>query len=233
MLRDTSGAPAHYLRTGSAASALSPVDLDGVPVEGARAVLVTGITAMLGDEPRRAAIALLERARGLRVVDPNLRLGLWGSDRAAELVTPLLERCDLLLGGEPELRSLVGGTGRDLAERCRALGAREVVLKLGAEGAAALGPDGEWITCRPPPSPDVDPVGAGDAFNAGYVAARLQGRPVGGGPRARRRLRRERGGRRRRHRRFPRTVPRRRRRMTRDARQPDGIAAPDPRTAPW
>jgi 2-dehydro-3-deoxygluconokinase len=176
MLRETSGAPSWYHRTGSAASALSPADLEGVPVEEARAVLVTGITAMLGEGPRSAALALLGRARGLRIVDPNLRRGLWGSDRAAELVVPLLERADLILGGEAELERLVGGDGRELAERCHALGAREVVLKRGPNGAVAS--DGsDWIEHRPSPHDDVDPVGAGDAFNAGYLAARLAGRP--------------------------------------------------------
>jgi 2-dehydro-3-deoxygluconokinase len=174
MFRETSGAPAWYRRGGSAASALSEADLDGVPIEKATAVVVTGITAMLGPGPHRAAIELLDRATGLRVVDPNLRDGLWGSDRAEELVTPLLERADLLVGGETELARLLGGAeGRALAERCHALGPTEVVLKRGAKGAAAsLGADG-WYEIRPQPSDDVDPVGAGDAFNAGYLAARL------------------------------------------------------------
>jgi 2-dehydro-3-deoxygluconokinase len=178
MFRQTTGSPPVYERGSSAASALEPSDLDGVPVEQASAVLVTGITAMLGEGPQRAAITLLERARGLRVVDPNLRRGLWGSDRARELVLPLLERSDLLLGGEHELAELVGGPGgRALAERCRELGPREVVLKRGAGGAAALTPKA-WVEHRPTPSFDVDPVGAGDAFNAGYLAARLSGASV-------------------------------------------------------
>jgi len=177
MFRETSGAPAWYRRVGSAASALGPDDLTDVPVEDARAVLVTGITAMLGERPRSAALALLERARGLRVVDPNLRLGLWGSDRATELVVPLLERADLILGGEVELGRLLGGEGRDIVERCLALGAREVVVKSGSGGAAVGDADGGWCEHRPTPGDDVDPVGAGDAFNAGYLAARLAGRP--------------------------------------------------------
>lgn len=178
MFRGTSSAPPTYERTGSAASVLAPEDLDDVPVERARAVLVTGITAMLGEGPHRAAIALLERARGIRVVDPNLRRGLWGSDRALELVGPLMERADLLIGGEAELATLVPGPGgRELAERCTALGPGEVVLKRGADGAAALS-SGHWVEHLPPRVEDVDPVGAGDAFNGGYLAARLEGRPV-------------------------------------------------------
>ena len=185
MLRETSGRPAWYRRADSAASTLSPGDLDEVPVEEARAVFVSGITAMLGVGPQRAAIALLDRATGLCVVDPNLRLGLWGSDREDELVRPLLERADLLLGGELELTRLVGGDGhdlgedgRELAERCHELGPTEVVLKRGARGAAASDDVGGWYEVQPPPEDDVDPVGAGDAFNAGYLAARLAGRSI-------------------------------------------------------
>jgi 2-dehydro-3-deoxygluconokinase len=69
MFRDREGGLA-YLRAGSAASALDAHDLDDVPVEDARAVLVTGITAMLGAGPQRAAIELLDRATGIRMVDP-------------------------------------------------------------------------------------------------------------------------------------------------------------------
>jgi 2-dehydro-3-deoxygluconokinase len=177
MLRETSGRPARYYRGGSAASALGPDDLQDVPVEEARTVFVTGITAMLGDAPRRAALTLLDRARGLRVVDPNLRSGLWGSGRAPELVLPLIRRCDLLLGGVAELSTLLGGGGRDLADRCRALGPKEVVLKAGPDGAMALVED-RWHEHRPPARAEVDPVGAGDAFDAGYLAARLAGLPV-------------------------------------------------------
>jgi 2-dehydro-3-deoxygluconokinase len=177
MLRDAEGA-VRYWRAGSAASALEPADLDGAPIAEARAVLVTGITAMLGPGPQRAAIALLERARGLRVVDPNLRLGLWGSARAAELVLPLIERCDVLLGGEAELAQLVGGSGRALAERCVAAGASEVVLTRGSLGAAALDRDGRWHELPAQPVRERDPVGAGDAFNAAYIHARLCGDAV-------------------------------------------------------
>ena len=178
MLRDTVGAVRYY-RSGSAASALAPEALDDVPVEQARAVLVTGITALIGPGPREAAIRLLDRARGLRVFDPNLRPGLWGSERAHELLLPLVERCQLLLAGEMELRTLIGEVPlEDLAHRCQALGPREVVIKRGAAGVTALDPNGGWHDHAPSQTPDVDPVGAGDAFNAGYLAARLQAEPV-------------------------------------------------------
>lgn len=175
MLRDTVGG-VRYWRAGSAASALTPDDLEGVPVADARAVLVTGITAMLGPGPQAAAIAFLEGARGLRAVDPNLRPGLWGSSRWQELIVPLIERCDVVLGGEGELATLMGGEGaRESARRCAELGPSEVVVKRGGRGAAMLDPDGSWHEIRPRTAVQIDPVGAGDAFNAAYLGTRLSG----------------------------------------------------------
>jgi 2-dehydro-3-deoxygluconokinase len=176
MLRDTTGA-LRYDRSGSAASRTSPEDLDGTPIAGAEAVLVTGVTALIGAEAQLAAIALLERATGLRVVDPHVRPGLWGSERAIELVAPLIGRADLVLGGAAELAAFVGpGEPREVARRCRELGPREVVVKLGRDGAGAIDEADRWVEHPGTPVPDLDPVGAGDAFNAGYLAARLAGR---------------------------------------------------------
>lgn len=178
MLRDTAGT-VRYQRTGSAAAALSPSDLDGVPVEAARAVFVTGITAMIGPGPGRAALELLRRGGGLRVVDVNLRPRLWGSDRAVELISPLIASADIVLGGEHELKAFApGAEDIGLAERIAGLGPREVVVKRGSEGACALDADGRWLEHAPTPGPNVDPVGAGDAFDAGYLAARLTGSTV-------------------------------------------------------
>jgi sugar/nucleoside kinase (ribokinase family) len=186
------GVGVRYYRSDSAASVMGRQILGQVPVAGARAALVTGVTALIGPQPHAAALALLERARGLRIVDPNLRQGLWGSDRRAELVRPLVERCDLLLAGAEELAEIVsssgssgsggsGGSGRlggkesgeDLARRAMTLGPREVVVR-GATTVGALA-DGVWREIAIRRGDAVDPVGAGDAFNAGYIAVRLRG----------------------------------------------------------
>ena len=50
----------------------------------------------------------------------------------------------------------------------------EVVLKLGADGCAAV-IDGEQLTSPGFPARELDPIGAGDAFDAGYLAATLWG----------------------------------------------------------
>jgi 2-dehydro-3-deoxygluconokinase len=174
------GTGVRYYRSGSAASAMGPDALLGVPVAEARAVLVTGVTALIGSEPRAAALALLGSARGLRIVDPNLRAGLWGSDRRAELVRPLIDRCDLLLAGASELLELVGGgddwSAKASAGRAQSRGPREVVVR-SAASVGVLTADG-WQELEIRRDDAVDPIGAGDAFNAGYIAVRLRGGPV-------------------------------------------------------
>jgi 2-dehydro-3-deoxygluconokinase len=183
MLKDPD-AGVRYYRTGSAASAMGPDILDGVPVADAGAVLVTGVTALIGDGPHAAGLALLSAARGLRIVDPNLRFGLWGSDRRRELVRPFIERCDLLLAGDAELGEILGaevrgaevrgaGAAEAVARLASALGPREVVVR-GAESIGVLA-DGSWTAIDIQRDAAVDPIGAGDAFNAGYIAVRIRG----------------------------------------------------------
>jgi 2-dehydro-3-deoxygluconokinase len=168
------GVGVRYYRSGSAASAMGPDVLQGVPVANARAVLVTGVTALIGAEPHAAGLAFLGSASGLRIVDPNLRDGLWGSDRRAELVRPFVERCDLLLAGAAELAELLGeGDVRTLAGHATARGPREVVVR-GAASVGVLSGDG-WQELEIRRDAVVDPIGAGDAFNAGYIAVRLRG----------------------------------------------------------
>jgi len=178
MMLKEPGTGVRYYRSGSAASAMGPDALLGVPVAEARAVLVTGVTALIGAAPHAAALALLGSARGLRIVDPNLRTGLWGSGRRAELVRPLIDRCDLLLTGMSELEELLGdlNSAKAAAERAQLRGPREVVVR-SAASVGVLTADG-WQELEIRRDDAVDPIGAGDAFNAGYIAVRLRGGPV-------------------------------------------------------
>jgi len=175
------GVGVRYYRTGSAASAMGPDVLHGVTLDDTGAVLVTGVTALIGPEPHAAGLALLGSARGLRIVDPNLRPGLWGSDRRGALVVPFIERCDLLLTGASELAELLdegrSATGSPaLARLAAARGPKEVVIR-GQASVGTLTADG-WQALEIRRDAAVDPIGAGDAFNAGYIAVRLRGGSV-------------------------------------------------------
>ena len=65
------------------------------------------------------------------------------------------------------------GEGEALARRASARGPREVVIRDAASIGTLAG--GVWRTLDIRRDGAVDPIGAGDAFNAGYIAVRLRG----------------------------------------------------------
>jgi sugar/nucleoside kinase (ribokinase family) len=165
-----------YYRAGSAASRIGGEDEWLDLTDRCRLFLTTGITALLSESAHGAVTAALERAhrgRATTVFDPNLRRGLWGSARAGELLTPLLEHVDIYIGGEEETRLLLAtdAAGAELAVRVAALGPGEVVIKRAHLGAIAV-VGGVTHTQPPYPAALADPIGAGDAFAAGYLATR-------------------------------------------------------------
>ena len=193
-LRDLGPAEAIYHRAGSAGSRLSPADVEAAAqlFDGARWLHLTGITPALSASAAAAVDAAIDRARacGLTVsLDLNIRRKLWPEERAVDALGRLSARVDVVFGGTDEAalvsglaRSLEAGAGVDprrAAETLLDLGPTTAVIKLGAGGALQLGRDGVAVRhpgVRVPRS--VDPVGAGDAFCAGYVAACLEGLAV-------------------------------------------------------
>lgn len=132
--------------------------------------------AILPEAGREALLALAGEVRtgGGRVAfDGNYRARLWPSvaeachwrDRAialADIGLPTLEDESAL--GLPDAEAV--------ARHWQGLGCAETVVKLGAQGCRL--PDGG--TLAPPERlQPVDTSGAGDAFDAGYLAARLDG----------------------------------------------------------
>jgi 2-dehydro-3-deoxygluconokinase len=176
-----------YHRAGSAGSRLGPEDVEAAAAAGlftgARLLHVTGITPALSATCRAAVGAAIERAKadGLAIaLDINLRRRLWSDEEAAEVLRPLLASVDIVFGSLDE-GVVLGGTSHDAGPRIVAAaligsGAGHAVLKLGADGAASLGSDGTWtVAAAVPGVAVVDPVGAGDAFCAGYLAGQLGG----------------------------------------------------------
>ncbi|GHJ57586.1 ribokinase [Nocardioides sp. OK12] len=178
---------AYYYRRGSAAAGLTPADVDEQAVAGARRVHVTGITLALGQGPREATARMVQLAgqSGVPVsFDPNFRLKLWSEQDAATMSVAFLPSVSDLLVGEDELLAMaqVGGAARGLPAALRWLESYDlcsVVVKRGAAGVVGV-KDGVCLE-RPayPVAAVVDTVGAGDAFNVGYLHATLGGADLG------------------------------------------------------
>lgn len=92
-----------------------------------------------------------------------------------------LSRCYVALFNEVETIHLTHATDPiDAAYKLKAWmpeGAI-VVVKLGPEGALAIGPDNIVVSAKAPLVAVVDTIGAGDVFNAAFVAAQASGQSI-------------------------------------------------------
>ena len=182
---------AYYYRSGSAGSTLSIPDVDAALRGGARVVHLTGITAALSPEARRAVEHAAERAAGegiLVSLDVNYRAKLWSRDEARAALAPIVRHASIVVASDDELDLVAPGTDVAagsaeaevlMAKRLLEHGVREVVVKRGAAGAGAHTADGRWEVPAVPVT-SIDTVGAGDAFTAGYLSALLDGDDVAG-----------------------------------------------------
>lgn len=169
-----------YYRRGSGATGLSVKDVPDDALEGVNLVHQSGITTALSDRCRELVPELAFRAhrRGqLTTFDLNYRPRLWTRPGlAGEAACEVLANTDWCLCGLDEGNLIFDTSSPDeLFDVLRAAGARNVVIRLGAEGAfVSVGDSLEKV--KPSPLVDVvDEIGAGDAFAAGFVYGLLNG----------------------------------------------------------
>jgi 2-dehydro-3-deoxygluconokinase len=170
-----------YYRRNSAASRLSPADLDADYIASARYLHLTGITPALSASCRETSFAAAEiaRSRGVTVtLDPNLRLKLWTKEEFRATVLDLARRADIILPGHDEAEILTGESDAEAAARALLAHAptlQLVVIKMGERGTLAVSREGQVHAPAVQLPRVVDPVGAGDAFAAGFLTGQLRG----------------------------------------------------------
>jgi len=168
----------------SAAGTLSPEDVDEEYLKGTKLIHLMGSALSVSDSSREAcykAMRAVKAGGGMVSLDPNLRPELLGIEKVREIVSPILEVCDIVLPSGEEASMLAGV--KDPDEACRELlgKAKVVALKMGSEGCRVFTQDGEVFV---PPFPierirdRVDPTGAGDCFDAGFTTSYVAGKPV-------------------------------------------------------
>lgn len=165
-----------YYRAGSAAAQLSEADADGLGWDGVAVVHVSGITAALGGTAPAFLDRVIARARDAGVAvsfDVNHRAALWSADAAATPLLALARRADIVFVGRDEAETLWGAATADAARELLPETA-QLIVKDGGVGATLYSRDER--TFEPARVVDVvEPVGAGDAFAGGYLAALLAG----------------------------------------------------------
>jgi fructokinase/2-dehydro-3-deoxygluconokinase len=172
---------------GGALTRLAPAEVDRGLVAGAAWLHTTGMC--LRSSPVASSVLAgmrLARDAGVPVsIDLNLRLELWGlPPELRAVLAEAVALADVVLGnGMEELVPLARALGRapddvEAAVRGLAGGTRTSVARLGAAGAIACAPDGRVTTSRAFATTLRNPVGAGDAFNGGFIAASVAGLPL-------------------------------------------------------
>jgi sugar/nucleoside kinase (ribokinase family) len=131
--------------------------------------------ALRGEAARR----LLDTARGRGArtfFDTTWDPGGFPVQTRAE-VRRLLPSVDVFLPNEVEACALADEAGNPVqaGRALQAVSGGWVVVKLGARGCFAVGPDGAELAVPAPALPVSDTTGAGDAFNAGLIYALARG----------------------------------------------------------
>ena len=169
-----------YDRRDSAFARLTVAQVDWEPVRRARLVHLTGITPALGE----SAGALVQRALSEAATvsfDVNYRATLWPPQAARAFPEPVLPRLRYLFVGQAEAHTLFGLSGapeQTLDALARLAPKATISLQQGEEGSTVLDGGRVFRPRRRPAVQVVDPIGAGDAYAAGFLWAVLRGRDL-------------------------------------------------------
>lgn len=168
-------ARAYYYRKGSAASEMAPGCMDLAYLDKVRILHLSGVTPALSKSCAEFVLWIAEEAksRSIKVsYDVNYRSKLWTAEEALSFTEKVLPLLDLLFVSDEEASALWEREDDKLTRELSAKGPAEVVLKRGHRVSTAY-VAGEYLYQEAFPVTELDPIGAGDAFAAGYLAGHL------------------------------------------------------------
>ena len=178
---DADGHHFSFFRRGSAASRLGPSTLPRDALAAASVLHLSGISLAISKAACDAGLAAIDIARAAGTLvsfDTNLRLKLWPIARARRVIDAAIARSDICLPSLDDMTALTGLVEPEaIVDRCLALGARTVALKMGADGAWVADAS-RRVRIAPHPCRPVDATGAGDVFGGAFVARFVAGDDV-------------------------------------------------------
>lgn len=163
-----------YDRKNSAIANIDPNEVNWEVLKDYDAFHTTGITVALSENCKKAVEIGISKAKefGTKVsFDVNYRSKLWSPEEAFKALDPILRNVDILLVTKDDVKNVlkIQGTYEEMiTELDEKYNPEVVVLTLGSEGAMAL-KDGKIYRAEPYELEVVDRIGAGDAFDAGFV----------------------------------------------------------------
>ncbi|MCK4418926.1 sugar kinase [Candidatus Aerophobetes bacterium] len=160
--------PAHFSPEHIEASYFSKVDF----------LHITGDVLAVSDSSEKAchkAVSLVKKRGGRISFDPNLRPELLNIEEIRALCDPFVKVADVLLPGEEELELLAGT--KDLKEAAKKFlerGVKIIALKQGKQGSTIFSSN-KQLHIPPFEVEEIDPTGAGDCYDAGFIFGLLKG----------------------------------------------------------
>lgn len=169
----------YYYRQGSAASFMTPADLNEAHIAQAKFLHITGITPALSSTCRDMVYRAIELAKSHRVTvvfDPNIRLKLWSKEEAREILMDIASHCDIVMPGLEEGEILTSESAPENITACLLKnGSSVAVIKLGEQGAYYATQDEQAYVEAYPVKQIIDTIGAGDGFAAGFLSGLIRG----------------------------------------------------------
>jgi sugar/nucleoside kinase (ribokinase family) len=158
---------------------LSPQMLDPGQFEGLRCLHLMGSTLSISPQALatgRAALKLAQQAGAKFSFDPNLRPELISPELAREAFAPFIAAADLFMPTAQELLYLTDTASPEAAVAAlrQQNPRRLIVVTQGAEGCTVYDENGSQAVAGFSVE-EIDPTGAGDCFDAGFLAGWLAG----------------------------------------------------------
>lgn len=170
-----------YRRAGSAASMMTPADLDPKQIASSRILHASGISQAISSTAAATVAAAIgiARSNGVEVsFDTNYRPRLWPAAEARSQIEQAAAQADILKTSLEDCAALLQlSEPGDISRHFMALGARAVIVTLGREGAVLTSADGT-VHLPGKPVAAVDATGAGDAFMGALLAERARAVPL-------------------------------------------------------
>jgi len=167
-----------YYRKDSAASHLSPEDLDPEYIKRAKIFHSSGISQAISASCREAvfrAAEIAKKAGRLFSYDPNIRLKLWSADTARAIASYTLEMADIVMPSMEDAKIITGkSTPENAARSMLKKGPKVVAVKLGQKGCLVVTED-KNVRLSGFNVKTVDTTGAGDAFDGAFLTGILEG----------------------------------------------------------
>lgn len=172
----------YYYRNESAASCMRPEDISEDVIAQAKYLHITGITSALSESCHQTimhAIDIAKKSNVQIIFDPNIRQSLWSEEKYIPTLKEILKHATYFLPGKDELALLYPGMkNEEMIKEILDSGVEVIVMKNGKEGASYHTKDEDKTVSGYPNDAVRDPVGAGDAFAAGFMSGLLDHLPL-------------------------------------------------------